>query len=89
MQVCFCFTQSVASTRWMIQDEQRIQNTKCDNCLIGEHCHQYHTLHVPVLPTVPLNGQAGKCLPPLPISSDSSSLQESSGTACMLSTSLD
>ena len=37
VQVCFCFTQSVASTRWMIQDEQRIQNTKCDNCLIGEH----------------------------------------------------
>ncbi|CAL5222266.1 g4604 [Coccomyxa viridis] len=35
MEVCFCFTQSVASTRWMIQDEQRIQNTKCDNCLIG------------------------------------------------------
>ncbi|CAL8465263.1 g4798 [Coccomyxa elongata] len=34
-EVCFCFTQSVASTRWMIQDEMRIQNTQCDNCLIG------------------------------------------------------
>ena len=35
LQVCFCFTQSVASTRWMIQDELRVQNTQCDNCLIG------------------------------------------------------
>ena len=36
LQVCFCFTQSVASTRWMIQDELRVQNTQCDNCLIGD-----------------------------------------------------
>ncbi|KAK9835363.1 hypothetical protein WJX81_004892 [Elliptochloris bilobata] len=34
-EVWCCFTQSVASTRWMIQDEMRIQNTQCDNCLIG------------------------------------------------------
>ena len=34
-QVFFCFTQSVASTRWAIQDQQRIMNTPCDNCLIG------------------------------------------------------
>ncbi|KAG7674836.1 hypothetical protein Ndes2526B_g07676 [Nannochloris sp. 'desiccata'] len=32
--VC-CFAQSVASTRWMIQDEMQLQNTKCDNCLIA------------------------------------------------------
>ena len=35
VQVCFCFAQSVASTRFMIQDELRIQTTKCDNCIIG------------------------------------------------------
>eukprot|EP00775_Hariotina_reticulata_P001270 gene1270-1610_t len=35
MEVFFCFAQSVASTRWMIQDELRIQNTECDNCIIG------------------------------------------------------
>jgi len=35
MEVFFCFTQSVASTRWGIQDEQRVQNTPCDNCLIS------------------------------------------------------
>ena len=34
-QVFFCFTQSVASTRWMLQDEMHISNTECDNCLIG------------------------------------------------------
>ncbi len=28
-------TQSVASTRWMLQDEMRLQNTECDNCIIG------------------------------------------------------
>ncbi len=35
MEVCFCFAQSVASTRWLLQDEMRIANTKCDNCIIG------------------------------------------------------
>ena len=35
VQVFVCFTQSVASTRWAIQDQQRISNTPCDNCLIG------------------------------------------------------
>jgi hypothetical protein len=35
-QVFFCFAQSVASTRWMIQDELRLETTKCDNCIIGE-----------------------------------------------------
>eukprot|EP00879_Flechtneria_rotunda_P013268 GHRR01013855.1.p1 GENE.GHRR01013855.1~~GHRR01013855.1.p1 ORF type:complete len:212 (+),score=45.40 GHRR01013855.1:436-1071(+) len=35
MEVFFCFAQSVASTRWMIQDELRIQTTECDNCIIG------------------------------------------------------
>jgi len=31
----FCFAQSVMGTRWMLQDQMQIQNTKCDNCLIG------------------------------------------------------
>ena len=31
MEVFCCFPQSVASTRWVIQDEQHLQNTKCDN----------------------------------------------------------
>jgi len=31
VEVCCCFAQSVASTRWMIQDEQHLQNTQCDN----------------------------------------------------------
>lgn len=35
LEVFVCFTQSVASTRWMLQDEMHIANTKCDNCLIG------------------------------------------------------
>jgi hypothetical protein len=35
MEVVICFTQSVASTRWMLQDEMHIANTQCDNCLIG------------------------------------------------------
>jgi hypothetical protein len=35
LQVTCCFAQSVASTRWMIQDELGIQNTQCDNCIIG------------------------------------------------------
>ncbi len=34
-QVTCCFAQSVASTRWMIQDELQVQTTKCDNCIIG------------------------------------------------------
>ncbi|RMZ55267.1 hypothetical protein APUTEX25_005545 [Auxenochlorella protothecoides] len=34
-EVFFCFPQSVASTRWMLQDEMRLQNTECDNCIIG------------------------------------------------------
>eukprot|EP00884_Botryococcus_braunii_P023409 jgi/Botrbrau1/9752/Bobra.85_1s0003.1 len=34
-EVACCFPQSVASTRWMIQDQMRIGNTPCDNCLIG------------------------------------------------------
>ena len=27
LEACFCFAQSVASSRWAIQDEQHIQNT--------------------------------------------------------------
>jgi hypothetical protein len=32
---CLCFTLSVASTRFAIQDEQALANTSCDNCIIG------------------------------------------------------
>jgi hypothetical protein len=35
LEVTCCFAQSVASTRWAIQDELRIQTTQCDNCIIG------------------------------------------------------
>eukprot|EP00877_Chromochloris_zofingiensis_P000130 jgi/Chrzof1/10117/Cz04g29110.t1 len=42
MEVFFCFAQSVASTRWTIQDELQIQTTDCDNCIIGTMvCMQY------------------------------------------------
>ena len=34
LQVCLCFSNSVASTRFMLQDEFSIQTTKCDNCII-------------------------------------------------------
>ena len=30
-----CFAQSVASTRYLIQDQMQLENTKCDNCLIA------------------------------------------------------
>lgn len=33
-QVCLCFANSVASTRFMLQDEFNLQTTKCDNCII-------------------------------------------------------
>lgn len=35
LQTFLCFGQSVASTRWLIQDEMHIRNTQCDNCIIG------------------------------------------------------
>ncbi|KAJ9549770.1 hypothetical protein OSB04_022313 [Centaurea solstitialis] len=35
MEVFFCFGNSVAATRFMLQDEFNIQTTKCDNCIIG------------------------------------------------------
>lgn len=34
VQVFLCFANSVASTRFMLQDEFNIQTTKCDNCII-------------------------------------------------------
>lgn len=34
-EVCCCFPSAMATTRFMIQDEQRVMNTQCDNCLIG------------------------------------------------------
>ncbi|CAA7403784.1 unnamed protein product [Spirodela intermedia] len=33
-EVVLCFGNSVASTRWLLQDEFNIQTTKCDNCII-------------------------------------------------------
>ena len=35
LEVTCCFAQSVAATRWLIQDELRLQTTSCDNCIIG------------------------------------------------------
>ncbi|KAK9867043.1 hypothetical protein WJX84_001298 [Apatococcus fuscideae] len=35
LEVFFCFPINVSTTRFMIQDQMRIQNTQCDNCLIG------------------------------------------------------
>jgi hypothetical protein len=35
VEVTCCFPQSVASTRWMLQDEMQLMNTKCDNAIIG------------------------------------------------------
>ncbi|CAD6201694.1 unnamed protein product [Miscanthus lutarioriparius] len=34
-EVCLCFGNSVASTRFLLQDEFNIQTTQCDNCIIG------------------------------------------------------
>jgi len=34
-EVFCCFPSAMATTRFMIQDEQRVMNTQCDNCLIG------------------------------------------------------
>lgn len=42
MEVICCFPQSVASTRWMLQDEMRIHNTKCDTAIVSVMiCAQY------------------------------------------------
>ncbi|KAJ6400614.1 hypothetical protein OIU84_016123 [Salix udensis] len=34
-EVVCCFCNSVASTRFLLQDEFNIQTTQCDNCIIG------------------------------------------------------
>ncbi|KAJ8749039.1 hypothetical protein K2173_013483 [Erythroxylum novogranatense] len=34
-EVFCCFSNSVASTRFMLQDEFNLQTTACDNCIIG------------------------------------------------------
>ncbi|KAK4748443.1 hypothetical protein SAY87_015029 [Trapa incisa] len=36
-EVLLCFPNSVASTRFLLQDEFNIQTTKCDNCIITQH----------------------------------------------------
>lgn len=35
LEVTCCFANSVVSTRYLLQDSMIIQNTECDNCLIG------------------------------------------------------
>ena len=35
VETCCCFPSAVATNRFMIQDEMRVMNTQCDNCLIG------------------------------------------------------
>jgi hypothetical protein len=35
LEVTCCFANSVVSTRYLIQDTMIVQNTECDNCLIG------------------------------------------------------
>lgn len=35
LEACCCFASSVAATRYLIQDEMGVANTKCDNCLIA------------------------------------------------------
>jgi len=34
-EVSLCFANSVVSTRYLIQDSMVVQNTQCDNCLVG------------------------------------------------------
>ncbi|XP_068469290.1 uncharacterized protein [Phaseolus vulgaris] len=34
-EVTCCFANSVASTRYLLQDEFNLQTTQCDNCFIG------------------------------------------------------
>jgi len=35
LEVGLCFANSVVSTRYLIQDTMVVQNTECDNCLVG------------------------------------------------------
>ena len=35
LEACCCFPTSVQVTRYMVQDEMHVENTQCDNCLIG------------------------------------------------------
>jgi hypothetical protein len=35
VEVACCFANSVVSTRYLIQDTMIVQNTECDNCLVG------------------------------------------------------
>ncbi|CAI0476139.1 unnamed protein product [Linum tenue] len=35
LQVFLCFGNSIASTRFLLQDEFNIQTTQCDNCIIA------------------------------------------------------
>lgn len=55
-QAFCCFAQSVASTRFMTQDELQLQNTKCDNCLIGTMiCLQYLSCFCDILACLTAN----------------------------------
>lgn len=42
-QVVLCFGNSVASTRFLLQDEFNIQTTQCDNCIIVLSLSLLHT----------------------------------------------
>jgi hypothetical protein len=35
LEVALCLPQSVASTRWAIQDELKLRNTKANNAIVG------------------------------------------------------
>ena len=35
LETTLCFANSVVSTRYLLQDSMIIQNTECDNCLVG------------------------------------------------------
>ena len=35
LETCCCFPNSVLATRYLLQDEMQLENTKCDNCLFS------------------------------------------------------
>lgn len=70
IQVFCCFANSVASTRFMLQDEFNIQTTECDNCIIvwfPLSIHLFIKLLVPCssLPLTSLHFFAGLYVMPL------------------------
>jgi hypothetical protein len=45
VEVNCCFVNSVASTHFLLQDERRIQNSQCDNIIIGVYVAVRTTFH--------------------------------------------